>query len=87
MCLTRAAEVLAVQGDQATVRWNDHVATVDTSLVGPLLPGEHVLVHAGLALERVAEDEQQALDIVFAELDGAVERALASYTTTKEGTP
>lgn len=76
MCLMRPAEVISVQGTMAVVDWQGQTMSVDTSLVGPVLPGERLLVHAGTALERVAPEEQDDLDALFADVDGAIATAL-----------
>ena len=60
MCVTRPAEVLDVEGATARVLWQGQPLEVDVSLVGPVAPGEYLLVHAGLALEKVGRDEAAA---------------------------
>jgi hydrogenase maturation factor len=83
--------VLSVDGDTAHVRWQGQIVAVDVSPVGPVAPGESLLVHAGVALERLAEDEQVDTEALFAEWDAAVDTALAAlegYATaeaTEEG--
>ena len=46
----RLAEVVEVDADDATVRTAAGVETVSTLLVGPVQPGDLVLVHAGTAI-------------------------------------
>ena len=90
MCVTRPAEVIAARTDgkpAALVSWQGRVMAVDTSLVGAVQPGDRLLVHAGLALERVTADEQASLDQFFAELNGAVDDALTTSTTPRQETP
>jgi hydrogenase maturation factor len=41
----------------ATVRTARGVEQVATTLVGPVAPGELVLVHAGMAISKLEEDE------------------------------
>jgi hydrogenase expression/formation protein HypC len=67
MCLTRPAEVLDVEGATARVLWQGQPLEVDVSLVGPVAPGEFLLVHAGLALEKVEPDEAAGLTALLAE--------------------
>jgi hydrogenase expression/formation protein HypC len=67
MCLTRPAEVLDVEGVTARVLWQGRPLEVDVSLVGPVAPGEYLLVHAGLALEKVERDEAAGLTALLAE--------------------
>jgi hydrogenase expression/formation protein HypC len=73
MCLTRPAQVVAVEGARARVQWPSQALTVDAGLVGPLWPGDYVLVHAGVALERIDAEEAAALEAVLAEWDSAVD--------------
>jgi hydrogenase expression/formation protein HypC len=68
MCLTRPAEVLAVAGHRATVLVGGQQIEVDTRPVGTVAPGDHLLVHAGLAIERVDPDLADELASLFAEL-------------------
>ena len=81
MCLTRSGQVLSVQGRHAMVRWQGHILDVDTSLIGPVRPGDHLLIHAGLALERLAESEQTAVDALLGAWDDAVSEALTDVAT------
>jgi hydrogenase expression/formation protein HypC len=66
MCLTRPAEVLEVDGATAWVEWQGTAVAVDVSLVGPVAAGELLLVHAGLALEKITRDEAADLAAVLA---------------------
>ena len=50
-------EVRRVDGADVTVQTARGVDVVDGSLVGPLSFGDLVLVHAGIAIDRLAEDE------------------------------
>jgi hydrogenase expression/formation protein HypC len=70
MCVTRPAEVLDVAGATARVLWQGRPLEVDVSLVGPVAPGEYLLVHAGLALEKVGRDEAAGLTALLAEWAG-----------------
>jgi len=66
MCLTRPAEVLEVDGATAWVEWQGKAVAVDVSLVWPVAPGELLLVHAGLALEKIARDDAADLAALLA---------------------
>lgn len=57
MCVSTPAEVISVHGDTASVLCNGRPMVVDVRLVAPVAAGEYVLVHAGLALERISADE------------------------------
>lgn len=71
MCLTRPCEVIAVSGDRATVRLDAREIVVDTRPIGPVAPGDCLLVHAGLALERIDREVALELANLFAEVDEA----------------
>ena len=70
MCVTRPVEVLDVEGATARVLWQGQPLEVDVSLVGAVAPGEYLLVHAGLALEKVGRDEAAGLTALLAEWAG-----------------
>ncbi|ODU04027.1 MAG: hydrogenase assembly protein HupF [Pseudonocardia sp. SCN 72-86] len=55
----RLAEVLTPSSglDPATARTAQGTERVDTTLVGPVAPGDLVLVHAGLAISRIDPEE------------------------------
>lgn len=55
----RLAEVLTPGTglDPATARTAQGIETVDTTLVGPVAPGDLLLVHAGLAISRIDPQE------------------------------
>ena len=72
MCLTRPARVVAVAGHRATVLLDGEPLLVDTRPVGQVAPGDHLLVHAGLALERVDPALAEELVGLLAELDELV---------------
>ena len=66
MCLTQPVEVVSVAGATALVRGQGQPLRVDVSLVGPVAPGEFLLVHAGLALERIGREEAAGLSALLA---------------------
>jgi hypothetical protein len=49
----RLGEVVGTDDDDATIRTASGIETVSTLMVGPVLPGDLVLVHAGAAISRV----------------------------------
>jgi hydrogenase maturation factor len=58
----RLGEVLSASADgQATVRTARGVENVVTALVDPVAAGELVLVHAGTAISRVGDDEEEGV--------------------------
>lgn len=57
MCLAIPAEVLALQGDTATVMLGGIRKTVSVALVDAVTIGDYVLVHVGYALARIDKTE------------------------------
>jgi hydrogenase expression/formation protein HypC len=82
VCLTRPALVIAAAGQRATVRLGEQSLEVDTRPLGPVAPGDWLLVHAGLALERVDAAEAAALLAVLSEWESAA--AEVARGTAKE---
>jgi hydrogenase expression/formation protein HypC len=68
MCVSRPVRVEAVDGATAQVQWQGQLVTVDVGPVGPVVPGDYLLVHAGLALERVDPEEVADLEDLLAAL-------------------
>jgi len=61
MCLSVPVRIAAVESPGwATVEASGSLARVSTELIGPVEQGDWVLVHAGLALEKL--DETQAAE-------------------------
>jgi hydrogenase expression/formation protein HypC len=69
VCLSRPAEVVAVDGASATVRLNGQLVEVDARAVGPVALGDWLLVHAGAALERLDPAEVDEIDALLAAWD------------------
>lgn len=59
MCLAVPRRVLRVDGSRAEVEWDDGPLVVEAVGLPDLAPGEYVLVHAGLALERLSAAEAE----------------------------
>lgn len=57
MCLAVPVRVLEVSGRQALVDLQGNRRTVDISLVDGVEPGAYVLMHAGIALQVLNEEE------------------------------
>ena len=69
MCLSRPARVICVDGMRATVVLNGQTMQIDTRPIGRVEVGEHVLVHAGLALERIDPATVAELEALLSELE------------------
>ena len=57
----------------ATVRTANGVETVATTLVDPVAAGELVLVHAGMAISRVVDEDAGVAGIEERRMSGVVE--------------
>ncbi len=60
MCLAIPAKVLSIRGDSAEVEVEGVVTTADLSVLPGVQVGEYVMVHAGLAIQKYAEEEALA---------------------------
>jgi hydrogenase expression/formation protein HypC len=80
MCLALPRKILSVEADRVLVEWDDGPLWASSGGVPDLQPGEYVLVHAGLVLERVSEEEAEGLLALYAELaaDGLAADSLES---------
>ena len=72
MCQVVPRQVLQVDGARAQVDIAGVSTWIDVALVPSLEPGDYVLVHAGLALERLSVEDAEALLSVYAEMSEAV---------------
>lgn len=64
MCLALPAEVVAIDGETATVDLDGAQMPVSLAFLDDVVPGDFVVVHVGYALSKVAPDlaaEQIAL--------------------------
>lgn len=61
MCLAIPARVLSVEDEVATVDLEGTRLHVNLSLVEGVAPGDHVLIHAGFALEVLSDADAQEL--------------------------
>ncbi len=56
MCLGVPGKVLKISGDTATVELGKATVQVSMQLLGGIVVGEYVIVHAGFAIERLDID-------------------------------
>jgi hydrogenase expression/formation protein HypC len=68
MCMALPRRILTVQPDRVLVEWEGGPLWASTGGLLDLHPGEYVLVHAGLVLERVSAEETEGLLALYAEL-------------------
>jgi hydrogenase expression/formation protein HypC len=73
MCLSVPAQVVAVDGDRATVNINGVVCPAGAHLVDNLRPGDWVLMHAGYILERITREDAQETLALLDEIEKAMQ--------------
>jgi hydrogenase expression/formation protein HypC len=79
MCLSVPARVLEVHDAQwATVDVGGSGKRVSIDLVEGVRAGDYVLLHVGFALQKIDEDEAQALLALFDEMVRAEQEALGA---------
>jgi len=66
------------------VDWYGQRLTVDVGLLDAVRPGDRVLVHAGLALEKVDPEAAAELEALLAEWDVAAEAAASALVLAAE---
>ncbi len=67
MCLAIPAEVVAIDGDMATVSLDGVHKEISLALVEDISVGDYVIVHVGFALSRLDPEEAAATLALFAE--------------------
>jgi hydrogenase expression/formation protein HypC len=69
MCVAYPGKVLSVAGSRAKVDFSGFSADVNVSMVDAK-PGDYVLVHAGLALQKMGAEDAESLTELFREIGG-----------------
>ena len=65
MCLAIPFQVTEVMGNRARVTLSGQSREADMTLVGPVSPGDWILLHAGFAIERLsAEEAHETLELM-----------------------
>lgn len=59
MCLAVPVEVIAIDGQNADIKIDGIVKTVNVALIDQLSVGDYIVVHAGFAIQKW---EQEAVD-------------------------
>ncbi len=67
MCLALPAEVIAIDGELATVSLGGVRKEVSLALVEDVRVGDFVLIHVGYALNKVSPEEAERTLALFAE--------------------
>ena len=69
MCVGLRAKVANIENNMAVIDAGGVKRKVSAELISDLSPGDYVMVHAGLAIARVAADEVAEADKVMEELN------------------
>lgn len=68
MCVGLSARVLNIEDDVALVDANGARRRVSARVLSGLEPGDYVMVHAGIAIAKITEDEDTQSDALFSRL-------------------
>lgn len=68
MCVAAPGKVIEVKDNVAKIDYNGNRVNAHTGIID-VKPGDYVLVHAGLIIQVVAEDEAKWLIDLFNELE------------------
>lgn len=71
MCVAVPGKVMEINGDTAKVDVMDNICDVNVKLIN-VKPGDYVLMHAGCAIDVLAQDTAREILDVFAELEEEV---------------
>lgn len=67
MCVAAPGKVIEIDGDKATIDYNGNKVTANKGIVDVKV-GDYALVHAGLIIQVLPEDEAQNMIEIFKEL-------------------
>jgi len=68
MCVAYPGKVLAIENNHARVDFTGSVVPVNISMVS-VQPGDYVLVHAGMAIQKVETEEAKEWIALFRDLE------------------
>ncbi len=71
MCVAYPGKIVSTDGKRAKVDFSGSLANVNVSMVDGKV-GDYVLVHAGLALQKMEKGEAESLRVLFGELRGSI---------------
>ena len=69
MCVGLRAKVANIEDNMAVIDAGGVKRRVSAELISDLAPGDYVMVHAGLAIARIAGDDAAEADSVMEERD------------------
>ncbi len=72
MCVGLSAKVVKVQDGMALIDANGARREVSSKMLENLEPGDYVMVHAGIAIAKITEDEDEQSDELLSELTEGV---------------
>lgn len=72
MCVGLSARVVKVQDGMALIDANGAKREVSSRMLKDLEPGDYVMVHAGIAIAKITEDEDEQSDELLSELKEGV---------------
>jgi hydrogenase expression/formation protein HypC len=68
MCVGLSAKVVSIRDDVAVVDADGAKRTVSASLISELNPGDYVMIHAGSAIAKITDDDEEETDGLLGEL-------------------
>ena len=68
MCVAAPGRVLDIKNNIATIEYSGNTVNANAGLV-KIKPGDYVLVHAGLVIQRVDEEEAKNMTELFNTLE------------------
>lgn len=68
MCVAAPGKVIEINGDTAVIDYNSNKVNASKGIVD-VKAGDYVLVHAGLIIQVLSEDEAEAMAEIFSELE------------------
>ncbi|MCI6636962.1 MAG: HypC/HybG/HupF family hydrogenase formation chaperone [Bilifractor sp.] len=68
MCVGLSAKVVSIKGGVAIVDAGGAKKTVSSELLTDLNPGDYVMVHAGSAIAKITDDDQDETDSLLEDI-------------------
>ncbi len=68
MCVAAPGKVIEISGDTAKIDYNGNVVSANSGIINVKV-GDYVLVHAGLIIQVLPEDEAKWMIDLFSELE------------------
>ena len=72
MCVAYPGKIISIENNHARVDFTGSVVPVNISMVD-VEPGDYVLVHAGMAIQKVETEEAQEWIALFRDMEAATE--------------